>query len=298
VAVIDPGVDIPGVPTNVDSGIQPSRFSPQALNFNNLEPNMNHGVTATWGYRDGAFAVELTGFYLAENESFSVVSAPGRLDLPFSAFPSPLGFQGDNFLWLQADQVRLGLQTQLANGELNFRCSTHPGCDFIIGLRYMDVYELLTIQTDDDSLVLGQRDPTSIANYSIRAHSRILGPQLGFEYDWPVLPRVTIDFLAKGAWGANFIEVDVALQRGDGFFGPSDGRSSTVFGQVYELGLFGTFMFTDNCRIRAGYSTLWVVGVPEATDQTNFDPGNPNARRSNTGSIFYHGPLVELQLAF
>ena len=45
-------------------------------------------------------------------------------------------------------------------------------------------------------------------------------------------------------------------------------------------------------------AAMWVVNIPEAVDQVNFDLSAPLGRQDNTGSIFFHGPSLELQFLF
>ena len=45
-------------------------------------------------------------------------------------------------------------------------------------------------------------------------------------------------------------------------------------------------------------ATFWVVNVPEAVDQVDFDLSHTPGIKNKHGSIFYHGPMVELQFLF
>jgi hypothetical protein len=282
----------------IDTGIGPAANAPPILRFGDLPIDYAHGVRATVGIREDCHAFELSGFYIGRQESSFTVADRGQLALPFAAFPSPLGFQGDNFLWLQADQVRLSLETALSSGEANYRYAHCPGLELLAGVRYLGVDERVSILTDDDGLTVSPVNQTQIADYSVRAHSRIVAMQAGFEYEHPIISHVTVGFSGKGAWGVNFMDINTVLRRGDGFFGPSARNTSTVFSHVYETSLWGTVLITEQCRIRAGYQCLWAVNVPEAVGQINFDPTRPNVILNPHGSIFYHGPMVELQFKF
>lgn len=295
----DLGVNIPGVPNNVDTGNQPPGFAPKILDFNDLGMKFNNGVTATVGYREGDHAIEVTGFYLAETTASTTIASPGQLDVISGAFqPSPLGFQGNNFLWLQADRMQVSLETKMFSGEINYRHFYYRGIEWLFGARYLDFQERFSILTDDDGLTVNPINRTQIALYSVRTHNRIVGPQLGFHIEHPLVSWLAVGMAGKGCWGANFLAESTLLQRGDGFFGPGANRSTTIFSHVYEMSAWATFAINDQIRLRGGYQTLWLVGVPEAHEQTNFDPNTPFARTSNTGSIFWHGPVVELQLIF
>ena len=64
------------------------------------------------------------------------------------------------------------------------------------------------------------------------------------------------------------------------------------------LAAFGTIGLTEQCRLKLGYMALWVVGVPQAQQQFNFDLSDPGGTFSHTSSIFWHGPMIEMQFAF
>jgi hypothetical protein len=286
-----------GVP-GIDTGTVGITRAPRLLDFNDVRPDFAYGVRATAGYREGNCAFELSGFYVPQREFFRVVAAPGSLDLPFGAFNAPLGFQGDNGLWLQSDLVRLSVETTMASGEGNFRFGPGPGFEWILGVRYLDLAERLTVFTDDDGILAQPANPALMASYSVRAHNRILGGQFGFEFAHPLVSRVALSGSVKGAWGVNFLDVNHLLQRGDGFVGFNNERRETLFSHLYEAGLFADVLLTDQLRIRGGYQVLWLVNVPETRSQVDFNLANPMGHRDNAGSIFYHGPMFELQFAF
>jgi hypothetical protein len=296
----DPGFFAPGIPVNVDSGINPipAGNAPPVFGTGDTHPNWNNGVRASAIWREDYNAFELAGFYLFQTTRGDSVASAGQLDLPFNNFPTPIGFQGDNFLWLQADRVMTTLQTTVASGEANYRRLVAPGFEWLIGVRYLDIRERYSILTDDDGLTVSPLNRTLIATVSAVTHNRILAPQLGFEYEHPLLSWVTAGVTAKGAWGANFITIDNSLTRGDGREGPGAHEATTRFSHLYEVAAWGTVSITEQWRIKAGYTALWVVNVPEASKQINFNLGNPGGNHSSTGSIFWHGPMVEMQFAF
>jgi hypothetical protein len=301
-AVLDPGNNLPGVPPNADTGLGPGAGAPQALGYDDIRAPFLNGLRASLIYREDGRGFEVAGWYLNQSVGSATVAIPGRLDLPFAAFPSPVGFQGDNFLWLQADQVHAYLQSQLASAEANYRSTFAPGCDWLVGVRYLDLMERFNVTTDDDGLVLQQRglgvNPTQVATVSATTHSHIIGPQLGFDCERALVSWLTVGITGKGAWGANFLQVDNSLTRGDSFMGPGVRHTTTVFSHLYDFSAWGTFALTEHMRIKAGYQLLWVCNVPQAQQQMNFDLGNPGGVRSNASSIFFHGPMVEFQFAF
>ena len=102
---------------------------------------------------------KFTGFYLAQYTRSGAIALPGQIDLPFVNMP--LGFEGDNGLWLQADRTITAFSSALADAELNYRYSNGgiQETELIAGVRYVDLRENLSTYTDDD----GTAFPSSTA---------------------------------------------------------------------------------------------------------------------------------------
>jgi hypothetical protein len=295
IAVLDPG-------NGVDTGIPPPATASPLIRFSDISPDFNWGARATLGYRCGADSIEATGFYLGMTTFAKQVALPGKIDLPFSAFNPPLGFTGDNGLWLQADLVRTYQQTRIANGEINYRYCYCPNFDWILGIRYLDLQEGFAISTSDDDITLGNAgfpaNPFNDAIYTISTHNRIVAPQFGLACDQLLVDWLSVTLEGKAALGANFFSYDHMLIRFDGFQGPSSHRATTLFSQVYEVNLFANLLCGEHVRVRAGYQALWVVGIPVAEKQVDFDPNNALGHHTDHGSLFFHGPAIEVQFAF
>jgi hypothetical protein len=286
----------------IDTGNVPRFDSHVILDTNDVKPQYQWGVRATLGYMNKDNAVELTGFYLPETSFIKTRARPGRLSSYF--FNAPLGFEGDNGIFLQDDITRATLRSQIGSGELNYRWwnKAQWGLEGILGLRYFDSQETLSYFFDDDGIVRpdirGRPDPLRQATYLDRSHSRLVGPQVGCEWNYPVTCWFTIGANVKGAWGANFVEIDKRLTRGDGLIGFNGKNTDTIFSHLYEIGLYGDISLWEQVRVRFGYNALWLVHVPDAQTQLQFDLANQFPGRNDNGSIFYHGPMVELQLFF
>jgi hypothetical protein len=309
-ATVDPGITLAdGTKLFADTGNLPPRFAPQAIDMADIRPNFNWGVRATIGYRfDDSCAFELSGYYLFQNDSFRQVSAQNRVDLPFDTFPTPLGFQGDNGLWSQADVVRASLQTTLASAEGNFRLRSGgyrgTGIDWLFGIRFVDQQERFKIYTGDDDLtpatfdINGNPDPRVQATYSVLTHNRILAPQIGTDAQIQLRPWLTLGLWGKGAWGVNFLETDMRLIRGDGFVGFNTKHNQIDFAQLYESNIYLDVCLLERLHLRGGYNLLWLVGVAEANKQIDFNLANTFGTQRHGGSVFYHGPTMELQFIF
>lgn len=284
----------------VETGNLPPAGAPEIADFYDVQPRFNHGVRATLGYHWGDQAIEMSGFYLSQNSSTKTVASPGSLDTFFNVggdfFSAPLGFEPG--LWLQADVMKLRLQTALGSAEVNYRCWLGANADlsWLFGIRYLDLYERFSFYTGDDDLTAP--DPTTQAIYSVTAHNQIVAPQLGVEWNRAINCWLAFTWSVKGAWGANFLTVDTQLKRGDGFEGFHNGRSQTLFSHLYEMGFFLDFRLMDRARLRAGYDMMWVVDVAEALGQFDYDLSHTSGRTKNNETIFYGGPVVELHFLF
>jgi hypothetical protein len=285
-----------------DTGDPPPRNAPIFSDFHDINPRPNYGVKGLIGWHCGTSAIEVGGFYLAQNNSAKNSAAPNSLDALF--FNPPLGFEGDAGMWLQDDIIRIFLRTAVGSAEANYRfwLGSDYSFSWSLGVRYLDIYERFGFYAGDDDLTVldinGNPDPTRQALYQTTAHNHLVAPQLGFEWNREINCWLAFTLSAKGAWGANFLDVDTLLKRGDGFLGFSNHRSDTIFSHLYEAGFFLNLRLMDNMRLRAGYNLLWAVDVAEAAGQLDFNLANPAGRTNNHGSIFYHGPSVELSVLF
>jgi hypothetical protein len=294
-------------PQNLDTGNLPPLGSPVVLRLSDLDPDYTWGVRATAGYRVEDCAVEFTGFYLSNHTGRKQVDRQGQLDLPF--FNPPLGFEGDNGLWLQADRVRLDLDDAMGDAEVNFRWAPNcfSGIEWILGVRYLDLRERLGIFTGDDDLTVvdafGRPDPTRQATLALKTHNQILGPQLGLEGEWGLgecgcLSQVSVGVTLKGVWGVNFLGLERQLIRGDGLIGFATHRNETIFSHLYEVGVFVDWGINDHIRLRTGYDMMWLLHVADVQDQLDFNLANTFGAKKDNGNIFFQGPQIELQLLF
>jgi hypothetical protein len=291
-------------PTNLDTGAVPQaeRFLTSVLSYNDVSPAWGGGIEGTIGYTWGDNSLELTGFYIFDRAASAQKDDPGRLDLPFTH--PPLGFEGDNGLWLQADRARITLTESMGNAEFNYRYDNQAitAAELIFGIRYTEMKERLDIFTDDDGLTIrdinGNPDPHRQATYQVNAHNHFAGPQLGFEWHLPLLSFVQFSWLGKAALGVDYVDLHYTLTRGDGFVGRVVDRWHTDFAEEYETGAFLDFWLCERGRLRAGYTAFWMVDVVEAAQQVNFDLAHQASQPLRMGSVFYHGPVIEMEFMF
>ncbi len=287
---------------NLDTGFSAPANSPVAERFKDLVPGMNWGARGTVGYLFNDQAVELTAFYIFQQSVSQVVDNPGNID-SFFIHP-PLGFEGDNGLWLQSDRVASTFQSSLFNDELNYRTWNVgiSGLEFIAGVRYLDEREKLALFTSDDDLTLQSNNrPPDLkrnATYSVLARNHILAPQVGLDYNAPLWRFLSWGFDGKAGAGPNWSNTNILLQRGDGFVGFNNHHNHVGVSQVYQAGFYLDFHILERLRLRGGYQALWLVDVTTSQDQVDFNLANHAGTQNHTGSIFYHGPMVELQFLF
>jgi hypothetical protein len=153
----------------------------------------------------------------------------------------------------------------------------------------MDVNENINIATNA---------PAGFTDYTFQVHSRFVGPQLGFEYEWCLIPQVSVSFFTKGALGVNFVEINHSLSQGNGVSGPGSSNSITELTGIVELGLFTNIFLSQRCKLRLGYEAMWLLHLPEAQQQINFNANIAAGNQLYDGSLFFQGPVFELQIAF
>jgi hypothetical protein len=291
----------------VDTG-NPDFAGPFTADFHDIDPRFMNGVKATIGVHWDTYALELSGFYLAQSTASRTYTTIGRLDSFFNVNGDfnnrPFGFEGNNGMWLQDDIIRTRFKSALSSGEFNFRFWPHTfgEINWLVGVRYLDLYEKVGIYAGDDDLTVkdvhGNPNPILQADFTTTAHNHILGGQLGVQWDKPLTTWLATTILVKGAWGVNFVDVDSNLTRGDGFQGPSGHHSETDFSHLYEAGFFLNVPFCDSVHVRAGYNLMWVVDITEASDALDFNLANTGGRHDPHGWTFFHGPSVEFQFLF
>jgi hypothetical protein len=266
------------------------------LDANSLSERMDFGVTATLGYRFERQAIELTGFYIPHTTRDNGLRDPASLNLPFFNFPASFG--GTTAL-TGTDGVTVSFEHTLGSLEFNYRVEPIIGSGFelLAGVRYVDLQERFTIFNNATGFSVPFSPPSSLTTYSARTQNRMPLGQVGLDWEHPLLRWVGFGLTAKGAWGVDYLTSDVALERGDGV-GQFGHRTRTKFASVYQASVYVDWFLWDRCRVRTGYNALFLVGVAEAVDQVNFDLSQPTGNHGDNGTVFYHGPMIELHLLF
>ncbi len=291
-----------GDPSNLKNGLAGGNNLPTLQNLDDIGMNWNIGPQLTLGYLWQNQQLEVTGWWIPSNHNDVFTQMPGQLDLPFH--DPPLGFEGDNGMFTHADQVVTTFKSNTWNAEINYRYTDAAILDaqLILGVRYLDLYESLGVFVGDDDLTFPTAtgpDPTRQATYQIQTHNRLIAPQVGFEWGHTFTPYFTLGVNAKAACGVNLAEIHTTLTRGDGLVGIDAKRNEVVpFAGIYEAGAFLDFNILERLRLRVGYSGMFLVNVAPASDQIDFDLAHPLGHNDIHSTIFYHGPMAQLQFLF
>jgi hypothetical protein len=278
----------------------------EVLDTHDIDPEMNWGGRFTFGYLYDDAALEFTGFYVPEATTtvgLANVLTPGN----FSSFFThpPARFQGPDGLGLftRTDSIALSLQTMMADAELNYRwwSRAFSGFEGIFGFRYVEYQERARIAADRGlalAELIGITDRALQANYTSRVHNHMLMSQFGYEWTCPLACWLDAYVIAKFAFGADDVDITKKLARGDGAFIELDHHSHWTFTGLYEINAGFDIVEFDKVKLRAGYAFMWLVHMDQALQQINYNLATSSGQHNDNGSVFFHGPIIELQILF
>jgi len=261
--------------------------------YDGISPRMNWGFIGTLGCLVDNQQFEVTGFYLPEMTSRGGVAASGSLNAPFSG-GIPIGLTAGFASGLAYETISQSVT--MGNLEGNYRLTglAHREFELILGVRYFDFQEGTTIFTSGPG---AGTDPLQQTNYLTNTYNRMLGPQIGVEYSTRILHGFSFTSEAKTAFMANFMERDMAFNRGDGFNIFTRNRTNTGYAQLFQLGFNLEWNLLERFKIRGGYNLLWLVGVAQSADLVDYNIVDPTVS-NKTGSSFFQGPSIEFHFLF
>ncbi len=272
------------------------------MTTHDVDPSYNWGGRVTFGYLYDDAAIELTGFYIPNQETSVTVNDPGRLTMPF--INSPAGFTGPSgtgFL-SHPDSTTLNLQTNLGDAELNYRwwSRAFTGVEGIVGLRYVNLQERAEITGADlqSGAVVGLPVNALSATYLARANNNMMMVQSGFEWNLPLWDCLSFGVIGKAAFGADYVTATDRLTNGFGNVGAIGTSNAWTWSSVYEVDAFFDLVQFEKMRIRLGYTAMFALHIAEGFQQVNFNLASQSGSVRDTGSIFFHGPLLEVQFFF
>jgi len=284
--------DFTGPPSNNPLSLPPNQVGGAVLGFDSISQPLRWGLQGTIGYFWNGQSIEARFWGIFQSTNSRTAAQPFGL---YSFFENPpTGFP--NSLWLEADSMTLSYTWSMFNGEFNYRYASEAvsECEIILGTRWVDFRERLAMTTVENQF----GGPTDVATYAVSTRNNLVAPQIGLEYA-KHLKWITFGLTAKAAVGVNFASVNTSLIRGDGLLGFSNQRSEMTPGAgIYDLCAWVDFNVLERMHIHAGYTGMWLTGMSLAVDQFEYNLGNPAGRINTSGSVFFHGPMLEFQFLF
>lgn len=291
-----------------DTGLEPIGNLPIGMKLREVAPLLHFGPKATVGFLFGNQSLEFTGFYISDKTNTRERRNQGRLHVPFyPANTFPLGFEGNNNLWLQADLFQARYTDAIGNAELNYRVWNGGinTVEMLIGLRYFYEQERVELYTDDEYYVRDayeRPEPRRQATYSVTTRNNLAMIQFGGEYSVPIpmekLGWIWITWMGKSAMGPNFIERTLQMTRGDGRVGFLSETTSLRLAGMYDIAGYVDFHILERLRLRAGYTAMAAIGVSAAGKQIEWNLNRQGQRTTDYSTMFWHGPSLEFQFLF
>jgi hypothetical protein len=206
------------------------------------------------------------------------IATPPLLTIP--TFPPLFG--------LGINTVTATYATRLYSTELNLLRPTSDWFSWLIGFRWVELYENLN---EDFDFGLGT------ANLRWQTANRLYGGQAGASVSLWNRGAMRIDSVFKAGLYGNAASNQFRISQAVGpSFGFGDHQGQVAF--LGEIGVVGVYQWTDNIAFRGGYQLLWLDGVALAPDQvaaTRLLTGDGIDPR---GDSFYHGALLGIEVGW
>lgn len=282
-------------------------------NQGSLKFDAQNGVRGTVGVQfQPSLGMDFSGFYLerkGDGASYAGTGLPGTPGVARGYIQAGTGNVIHLFSALPGQysgRVDAAADTQLWGLDGNVRIDWYrflvDKCDLLVGFRYLDLQEGLTI--DDQSTL---PDGTGLATHdSFRTRNQFYGGQTGLHAQLGGYGRLWMDGLFKVALGGVHQRVDVvgsndviingALDRETGGLYARGANLGTYtrdkFAAVGELGFRIGYQITPNLRAHVGYNIIWLSAAArpgQAIDPTVNDTNvrfiaNPTNNQSNAQS--------------
>lgn len=144
---------------------------------------------------------------------------------------------------------------------------------------------------DPDTLIgnqTAQPSPETVAIHNISMDNDYIAPEFGIRAVRPVLGVFEVDLTGIGSFGANFLQKDSTLVRGDGLVGFIREREEVATSAMFEWRLGMNFVPHPNVRLKAGFEALWFINAGTAISNIEFDL-DQDTRPSNEDEILFYG---------
>lgn len=234
-------------------------------------------------FEEWSAEVSLFGFYDWHGRGDDVLTARTA---PIAALPFP----GVAMAFAPGDTQRYDYASRLTNAELNVRRHLGDNLSVLAGVRYVNVHEQLSGE-------LYRSNTAFLGNWLARTENNLIGPQIGFDWGLPITCRLGLAATGKfGLFGASENQTTAGSFFAAGT--PGERRASAEqIAYLGEMGLKGTYQFSESATLYMGYNVLWLGGVATAPNQltaSNFAPGGA-ANISTGGNIFVHGAFAGME---
>ncbi len=259
-------------------------------------------------------AIEGSFFFLSEREVTFFAGSDGSVVLARPFFDVTLDAQNAELVsapGVLTGAVRVDLDSRLFGAEINLRKHLLDGwcwgsrVDGLLGVRYLNFEENLAITENLRVPANAQVDPGVgfVVSDRFETFNRFYGGQVGAKIEFR-RGRWGLDFQGKLALGG--MNQRARIEGGTIFDVPGQGTfvaaggllaqptnigtfRRNVFAVVPEIGVNVSYFLTDNLRLYAGYTFLYVNSVLRAGDQIDFGV-NPTQLPSTAGPGQLVGP--------
>jgi hypothetical protein len=223
---------------------------------------------------DGFRAVEASYFGIYNWDYSTTITGDNNLNLPGDLGLASLGF-------FNADRYTVTYNSDIHNAELNY-LHYYGNIAWLVGFRYFNLSEKLSINAFDGDV--------GSAFYNTSTYNNLFGAQLGGRVK-QACGRWSYDLTGKAGIYDNVIR---SSQLVTDFDNASVDRNISKSGNqvsfLGELGLNGSYKFSECLSLRGGYQVYWVEGLALAARQLDFtDTPNSGASLNKTGGMFIHG---------
>jgi hypothetical protein len=193
-------------------------------------------------------------------------------------------------------EARFRYQSRLQSEELNLRRELNQTWTGLIGFRAVQIHENFHVDY-----------PTNSALYSIESENRLYGMQIGGEGKLFYTDNFLISTVLKAGLFENNSEqttTDISGQLSNRLAPFSIGGATNQASFVGELGVMGTYRWTESVLFRLGYNVMWIDDIALATEQIAVNefrqiPTIPDIETVNAeGSLFYHGVTFGVELTW
>ena len=225
---------------------------------------------------------------------FGIVGPKASVDFPAGAMPSGFGCVNvDDTILLPVDEVVFEERFRLYSCELNLQRPVNEWLTTLVGFRWVEFY--------DDYFAHGVESTASMPfSHAINTHNHLYGFQIGedailFERNG----RLRMDGFAKIGIFHNAADQNSNLIDPASFGELSVVANGSHTAFLCELGLIGSYRFSQHVALRGGYQIMWIEGVALAPGQipvTNLIAGTADIATS--GGLFYHGATAGLEVTW